>query len=95
MKIIEQTIDAESGFGYIEVLKAEYVGDFVLEVYFNDGMYKRIDFKSFIFNSFNPSINKYSDETLFKQYAIVDGNLNWNDYDMIFPLEDLHNGEIK
>jgi hypothetical protein len=27
-------------------------------------------------------------------YKIVDGNLNWNDYDLIFPIEVLYEGKL-
>ena len=30
----------------------------------------------------------------FKGFEVVDGNLNWYDYEMIFPLKDLYQGEI-
>jgi hypothetical protein len=30
----------------------------------------------------------------FKNFKIIDGNLNWNDYDLIFPVADLHEGKI-
>jgi hypothetical protein len=30
----------------------------------------------------------------FKKFKIIDGNLMWNDYEMIFPLEDLYEGKI-
>jgi hypothetical protein len=36
----------------------------------------------------------YKDEKLFNSYKIIDGNLNWNDYDMIFPISDLYEGKI-
>jgi hypothetical protein len=42
----------------------------------------------------HPGIRKYQEELLFKQFKIVDGNLNWNDYEMIFPLEDIYKGKI-
>jgi len=45
-------------------------------------------------SSLHPSIRKYLDEDKFKTYQIVDGNLNWNDYDLIFPLEDLYQGKL-
>jgi hypothetical protein len=32
--------------------------------------------------------------TVFETVNIVDGNLNWNDYDMIFPVWDLYNGAV-
>jgi len=44
--------------------------------------------------SLHPSIRKYLDEAKFKDYQIVDGNLNWNDYALIFPIEDLHEGKL-
>jgi len=33
-------------------------------------------------------------ENAFLEFKIVDGNLNWNEYDMIFPLSDKYKGEI-
>jgi hypothetical protein len=53
-----------------------------------------VDFKSFLETSSHPSIKKYLDETKFKQFIILDGNLNWNDYDLIFPIADLHQGVV-
>ena len=48
----------------------------------------------FLESSLHPSIRKYLDESKFNEYKIVDGNLNWNDYDMIFPIEDLYQGRV-
>ena len=44
--------------------------------------------------SLHPEVRKYLNEDKYRQFKIIDGNLNWNDYDMIFPLEDLYNGKI-
>jgi len=33
-------------------------------------------------------------EKLFSNFAITDGNINWNDYELIFPISDLYNGKI-
>jgi hypothetical protein len=41
-----------------------------------------------------PSIRQYLDENKFNQFKIVDGNVNWNDYELIFPVEDLYAGKI-
>ncbi|CAN5512853.1 hypothetical protein BH09BAC6_BH09BAC6_28110 [soil metagenome] len=35
------------------------------------------------------------DEALFCNFEIKDGNLNWNDYDMIFPISELYEGKIQ
>ena len=49
---------------------------------------------NFLSKSFHPSISKYLDENLFRNFEIKDGNLNWNDYDLIFPVYDLYEGNI-
>ena len=79
----------------IEVLKTHYVGDFAIRVFFNDDTQKLVDFKPFLEKSQHPSIRKYLDESKFKDFQIVDGNLNWNDYDLIFPVWELYNGKIE
>ncbi len=78
----------------IEVTSANYIGDYAVRISFNDGSEKLVDFKPFLFKSLHPSISKYKEETLFKQFQIIDGNLNWNDFDLIFPIDNLHKGII-
>ncbi len=78
----------------ISVTNAIYIGDYVLNILFSEGTNQNISFKKFLSNSIHPSINKYYNEPMFTQFKIVDGNLIWNDYDMIFPIEDLYEGKI-
>jgi len=78
----------------IEVTKAQFVGHFAIRVYFNDGSNKLVDFKPFLEKSQHPEIRKYLNEIKSKEFQIVDGNLNWNDYDLIFPVWDLYQGKI-
>lgn len=78
----------------ISITSINYLGDFAMKLFFNDGTNQLVNFKPFLETSLHPSICKYLDETLFKQVEIIDGNLNWNNYDMIFPLEDLYIGKI-
>ena len=91
MKIIEEYNNVTADL--IEIKTANYIGDFVIRVLFADGKNQLIDFKPFLESSWHPSIKKYLDEKLFKSFDLIDGNLNWNDYDLIFPLEDLYNGK--
>ncbi|WP_426670884.1 DUF2442 domain-containing protein [Mucilaginibacter sp. McL0603] len=93
MKIIQEYNDSLSE-DIIEIVSAKYIGDYAIRISFNDGAEKLVDFKSFLFKSLHPSISKYRDEILFKQFKISDGNLNWNDFDLIFPIHDLHEGII-
>lgn len=92
MKITEEYIDYHTDS--IEIKAARYIGDFAIRVSFSDGFDRLVDFKPFLETSLHPSIRKYLDETNFKNYKIVNGNLNWNDYDMIFSIEDLYEGKL-
>jgi hypothetical protein len=92
MRIIEEYTNLPVDL--IEIRSANYIGDFAIRIFFNDGFNRLVDFKPFLESSLHPSIRKYLDETLFVQFEIIDGNLNWNDYDMIFPVGDLHEGKI-
>ncbi len=92
MKIVEVYNDFQVDL--IEIKLANYIGDFAIRLFFSDGIMRLVDFKPFLENSLHPSIRKYLDENRFKLFEIVDGNLNWNNYDLIFPLEDLYIGKI-
>ena len=92
MKITEDYFDKQLDF--IEVKSAQYIGDFAIRVVFSDGTSKLVDFKPFLENSLHPSIRTYLEEAKFRNYQIIDGNLNWNDYNLIFPVEDLYQGKI-
>lgn len=92
MKITEEYIDSPAE--HIEIISAKYIGDYVIRLFFSDGFNRIVDLKPFLESSSHPSIRKYLDEIKFKEFEIIDGNLNWNDYDMIFPLEDLYKGFV-
>ena len=93
MKIIEQY--SEKQFGKIEIKSANYNGDYAIRIKFKDGTERLVDFKLFLNKSQHPAIKKYLKEDLFSKFQIVDGNLNWNDYDLIFPVWNLYNGRIE
>jgi len=78
----------------INVKNARYLGDYVIRIYFNTNENKVVDFKPFLTKAVHPAIKKYIDENLFTSYKIEKGNLNWNDYDMIFPVTDLYENRI-
>lgn len=42
-----------------------------------------------------PQYNKYLDESEFRKFTIDDGNIVWGeDWDLIFPIEQLYSGAI-
>ncbi|MBT3385502.1 MAG: DUF2442 domain-containing protein [Prolixibacteraceae bacterium] len=93
MKIVEESsVDYDIGFCLIS---AEYISKYKILIVFDDSIEKIVDFDSFLSKSQHPSIRKYQNIINFKQFKIINGNLNWNNYDMIFPLSDLRNGTIK
>jgi len=93
MKIVEVPLESNKNT-LIEIEKAKYIGDFTIRIKFTDGVERLVDFKPFLFKSLHPSIKKYLNEEKFKDLKIVDGNLNWNDYDLIFPVADLYEGYV-
>jgi hypothetical protein len=92
VKITEEYI--QYNVDSIDIKSVRYIGDFAIRIFFSDDVSMLVDFKPFLESSLHPSINKYLDESKFKEFKIIDGNLNWNDYDMIFPIEDLYQGRV-
>ena len=94
MKIIEQYSEKNFAHRRIQIKYANYIGDYAIRIKFKDETEKLVDFKPFLNKSQHPSIKKYLKD-LFSKFQIVDGNLNWNDYDLIFPVWDIYNGKIE
>lgn len=94
MKIIVDYKDSETGISELKIDSAKYLKDYKIWIKFSDGVEKLVDFKPFLSKSLHPSIKKYLDEKIFSNFSLIDGNLNWNDYDMIFPISDLYDGKI-
>lgn len=78
----------------ISINKALYVGDYKILFGFSDGTEKEIDFSKFLHEARNPMTRKYLDKQLFRKYTIQYGDIIWNDYEMCFPIWELHEGNI-
>lgn len=78
----------------ISINKAEYLGDYKIKFMFSDETERIIDFSNFLQNARNPMTRKYLDKQLFRKYSIQYGDIVWNDYEMCFPIWDLHEGKI-
>jgi uncharacterized protein DUF2442 len=74
---------------------AEYKEDFKINLKFSDNIEQEIDFEPFLKKSLNPMTQKYLDKEKFKDFRIEYGDLVWNDYEMCFPIWDLHSGKIE
>ena len=78
----------------ITIQKAEYKGKYKIKFIFSDGIEKTIDFSRFLKQAKNPMTKKYLNEDLFKNFVIQYGDIVWNDYEMCFPIWELHEGNI-
>lgn len=78
----------------ISINEAEYLGEYKIRFLFSDGTEKLIDFFNFLSTAKNPMTRKFLDIHLFEKYSIKYGDIVWNDYEMCFPIWDLHEGMI-
>lgn len=79
---------------YLEVTQAEYVSGYKVRVTFNDGTAQEVDFEPFLRKARNPDLTQYRQMRKFKNFRLHYGDLMWGDYEMIFPITDLHAGVI-
>jgi hypothetical protein len=78
----------------ISINKAEYIDGYKIKFSFTDGTEQLVDFFSFLSTAKNPMTKKYFDIDTFKYFSIEYGDIIWNDYELCFPIWDLHRGEI-
>ncbi len=78
----------------VSIEKAEYKGNYTIHLKFSDGVARDIDFGDFLKKAKNPMTKKYLDKELFKSFTLEYGDLIWNDYEMCFPIWDLHEGTL-
>jgi len=78
----------------ISIKKAEYKGDYKIYFLFSDGVEKNVDFGDFLRSAKNPMTKKYLDKNLFQSFIVEYGDINWNNFEMCFPIWDIHEGKI-
>jgi hypothetical protein len=79
---------------YLEIVEAKYISGYQIYLVFNDGTDRVMDFGPFLRKARNPDTTDYRNLEKFKDFRIEDGDLIWGDFQMIFPIADLHRGEI-
>ena len=79
---------------YLRVKDAKYVPRYKVDIRFNDGARRVVDFGPFLKKATNPMFTKYRRLKQFKSFRIQDGDLMWGDFELIFPITDLYRGEI-
>ena len=77
------------------VTNAQWIEEYKLYVYFNDGVQRLVDFAPYLSKHPSPYTNPYKDIRKFKRFRVDNGNLVWGkDWDMIFPTWKLHRGYL-
>jgi hypothetical protein len=80
----------------ISIIKAEYVGNLSVKIRFDDDTVRVIDVGAFIRQHPHNQYNKYLQEKNFLNFKIENGNIVWgDDWDLIFPIEQLYAGKIQ
>jgi hypothetical protein len=79
---------------YLRIKEARYVPRYKVSLKFNDGKCRVVDFAPFLKQATNPMFTQYRTLEKFKAFHIESGDLMWGDYEMIFPITDLHRGKI-
>ena len=79
---------------YLEITEAIYASGYKIRLTFNDGTVRVMDFEPFLRKAGNPDLTQYRQLRKFKSFRLHYGDLMWGDYEMIFPITDLHAGEI-
>ena len=77
------------------IQQADYISNLTVELKFSDGTVRRVDFATFLLNHPHPQYNKYLNPSNFKKFYLDHGNIVWGkNWDLIFPIEKLHEGEF-
>ena len=75
---------------FIEAAKPEH--GHALNLRFNDGACRTIDFAPFLSRSQHPQIRSFIEPAKFASLRVEHGDLVWGDYDLYFPIADLYAG---
>ncbi len=79
----------------VQIEAERYVAPYKLSFRFDDGHESTVDLGPFLKNSDHPSIRAYLDLKKFKNFIIENGVLQWNDFDLVFPMAELYEGKIR
>lgn len=76
------------------IVSARRISGYLLEITFDDGQVRAVDFEGFLRGAAHPEISRYLDMDRFASFEIRHGNLVWGDYEMCFPIADLYAGDV-
>jgi hypothetical protein len=78
----------------LRLASAETAGAHKLRLTFADGKVTVVDFGPFLRAAKHPDLRRYLQKEVFAKYVVEDGQLHWNDFDLVFPLAELYDGKL-
>ena len=76
------------------ITEATDVGNLSVRLSFSDKTSQVVNIGEFIQKHPHPQYNKYLDPEVFRTFVVDDGNVVWGeDWDLIFPVENLYSGK--
>ena len=79
----------------LKIIEASSAGNLCVNLLFSDNKRQKINVGEYILAHPQPQYNKYLDESEFEKFTLDDGNIVWGeDWDLIFPIEQLYAGAI-
>lgn len=79
----------------INILSADQVGDYSILLRFDDETEQTVNFEPFLSRSLHPDIHAFLDPVRFSTFLLEYGDLVWGDYDLCFPIIDLHDNRLE
>ena len=77
------------------ITSATDTGNLTVLLTFSDNTTQEVNVGEFIRRHPHPQYNKYLDPRKFKRFTIENGNIVWGkNWDLMFPIEQLHQGII-
>lgn len=78
------------------IIKADNAGNLSVRLTFSDNTVQTVDVGDFIRRHPHPQYNKYLDQRKSSRFTIEHSNIVWGkNWDLIFPIEQLHAGVLE
>ena len=78
------------------VTHASDAGNLMVTLRFSDDTVQTVDIGDFIRRHPHPQYNKYLNSSFFRRFTIENGDVVWGkNWDLIFPIEQLHAGVLE
>lgn len=77
-------------FPVINITRVEQSGDYCLRLWFDDGSEQVVDFGPFLRDAQHPEVRAFLEPDRLRAFRLEHGDLVWGDYDLCFPIADLH-----